>query len=281
MWKIVRRAILLSVVAMVQPVSAQTDLSAFEGANPDRAMQSEQCNAYIATSKPFYFPFCGTVITLELGDEEFKNFYEGDGNYPFLTHSNAVQLAKQTDRINSLRDTAAPCKSRTLENCVARLSKGLFVTSHPKEPEWVSGEHLSEVTYLHFSAFKPPVYDELRRLDHQSEREIKVMMAIAPGEIVKSITINQRWRAPSITNVLKTGFPETLSLLGEACGRDKAATVEAIKSILAIDRNGGENGNFGQKVISLCGQSATVSAFEAESEALSDQMILITVRAAL
>lgn len=267
----------LSLVMAASSANAQTDLSAFEGSRPDRAMQGEICNAIIAQNQPRYFPFCATVIATELGSAEFREFYEGDGVNPFLTHSQAVQFARQTDRVAQIGKSATPCKGNTLDNCIARLTQTMFVTSPQREPEWVPGDDLVEDQYVHLSAYRPPVYDELRRFEFQREREVKVMLRVSPGGNVSSVTINQRWRKPSLTSVLKSGFLDTLSMFSNGCGRDSLEGMSTIKSILAIPIDVGEGGRFGQKTVAACGQNLSVSVFEPERTGLTDTELLITV----
>ena len=278
----VRRAVAAGVgLAMGGAALAQTDLSMFSGSPVQPAEVRKVCDARIARGEPGYFPFCGTVIATHLGGEEFREFYEGDGNNPFLTAKQAEAFARQTDQVAALRGTSVTCIGNSLNSCLAALSSGLFVTSQPFEPQWAPGEPMLENQSLQFIGFRPPVYDELGRFDRQLNRDIGLGLIVAPGDHVIALAIRAALREPNLTYAARAGLPEALQAAVPGCGAAGPA-IQALKQVFALPLEDSENGQSVSAKLVLCGRSADVFRFQPSSADLETpaQRVTITFREA-
>ena len=260
---------------------AQTDLSMFSGSPVQPAEVKKVCDSRIALNQPGYFPFCGTVIATHLGDEQFREFYEGDGNNPFITASQAQAFARQTDRVAALRGTPATCLGSNLDACLATLSTALFVTSHPFEPQWVPGEPMVENQSLEFIGFKPPVYDELARFDRQLNREVGLGLIVAPGERVIAVAIRASLKEANLTYAVKSGLLEALHAANPTC-QPAGSDVQALKQVLDLSLEDGDSGTFVSAKLVLCSRLAEVFRFQPTSSGIDTpaQRITITFREA-
>lgn len=258
---------------------AQTDLSMFSGSPVQPAEVKRVCDARIALNQPGYFPFCGTVIATHLGDEQFREFYEGDGNNPFITASQAQAFARQADRVAALRGTPATCLGSNLDACLATLSTALFVTSHPFEPQWIPGEPMVENQSLEFIGFKPPVYDELARFDRQLNREVGLGLIVAPGERVIAVAIRASLKEANLTYAVKSGLLEALHAANPTC-QPAGLGVQALKQVLNLSLEDGDSGAFTSAKLVLCGRLAEVFRFQPTSSGIDTpaQRITITFR---
>jgi len=259
---------------------AQTDLSMF-GGSPMKSDEIRQvCDARIATDQAGYFPFCGTVIATHLGDSQFREFYEGDGNNPFLTAKQADAFARQTDEVAALRATPSTCLGSNLNSCLAALSLSLFVTSHPFEPQWVPGEPMVEDQSLQFIGFKPPVYDELARLDRQMNREIGLGLIVNPANRVVTVSIRAALKEANLTYAVKSGILEAMRAVSPTCGPSTDRGIQGLKQVLDLPLEDGDNGRLVSTKLILCGRQAEVFRFQPESAGLETpaQRINITFR---
>lgn len=274
------RLLVGSALALSSAVNAQTDLSVFSG-SPMRSEEIRQvCDARIATNQTGYFPFCGTVIATHLGDSQFREFYEGDGNNPFLTSKQADAFARQTDEVAALRATPSTCIGSSLNSCLAALSSSLFVTSHPFEPQWVPGEPMVENQSLQFIGFKPPVYDELARLDRQINREIGLGLIVTPANRVIAVSIRAALKEANLTYAVKSGLLEAMQAVSPTCGPSTDRGIQGLKQVLDLPLEDGDNGQFVSTKLLLCGRQAEVFRFQPESADLETpaQRINITFR---
>lgn len=261
---------------------AQTDLSMFSGSPMEAAAVRQVCDARIAADKAGYFPFCGTVIATHLGDKDFREFYEGDGNNPFLTVKQAEKFARQTDQVAALQGTSTTCLGSSVNLCLASLSSSLFVTSHPFEPEWVPGEPMVENQSPQFLGYKLPVYDELSRLDRQINREIGLGLIVAPGERVITVSIRVTLKVANLTYAAKSGLLEAMHSVSSTCGSSDDRGIQELKKVLALPLEDGDTGQFVSTKLVLCGRPAEVFKFQPKSDGLETrpQRINITFREA-